>query len=195
MVVSRANEENLGECLGVPGEFANSCIKLLRRIFRCRVASRPSHRARHLVCFSRKRNHIFNKSFNLGEQISLEPDEESWALLARQPVNYAYKITSAYITASTARLRGSSSTIKSLFDDFPAATSARPVIIKAPEIAESHKDLQSRLIFMAPLTRAQSRFTPLVVVYNSRKSDYPRHYFVTRRRSKRIMSSPLKLSM
>jgi len=59
-------------------------------------------------------------------------------------------------------------------------TSARPVIIKAPEIAESHKDLQSRLIFIASLTRAQSRLTPVVAINNSRKSDYLQHYFITR---------------
>lgn len=74
----------------------------------------------------------------------------------------------------------SSLTIKLLFGDFPTVTSARPIIIKASEIAKSHKDLQSRLIFIASLTRAQRRLTPLVAVNNSRKSDYLRHYFVTR---------------
>lgn len=58
----------------------------------------------------------------------------------------------------------SSLMIKSLFGDFPAATSTRPVIIKAPEITESHKDLQSCLIFIAPLARPHKAILCLSLV-------------------------------
>lgn len=75
----------------------------------------------------------------------------------------------------------SSSTIKSLFGDFPAATSARPVIIKAPEIAEFQRFTISFNIHNALNAPAQSRLTtPLVAVNNSWKPNYLRHYFVTR---------------
>lgn len=112
MLVSRANEENLkGRRMSTSmfPEFANSCIKLLRRIFRRRAhlsrdATSSDHRRK--IAASRKSAITFLTSPSIlpNDFPSTTTTTESRRVIRRTAVNYAYEITRARVLSSTARV-------------------------------------------------------------------------------------------
>lgn len=121
MVLLRANEENLGEYLGVPG-VCELLHKIVATDFSTSSGGRP---ARNLVCLEKNRD-LARSAITLltsrllqvfdGRISSLaRTSAEKRRIVSQATVNYAYEITSAY----NSQPRGPLRTIKSLFGDFP----------------------------------------------------------------------------